>query len=390
MDCAVRSRTEFVGAVFSPGWGKAGSAQSLGEQTDMTTSDACSMVSPLLTIAIPTWNRAAYLAKNLAQLRLEMNSVEAGLVEIVVSDNCSPDSTRTVVDNAIMSGLPIRYVRNEKNIGWALNFAQCFDLSRGKYVLLFGDDDLFVDGTLPLLLSRLTQKDYGVVCLRPYGFDVDFRQEYPGGFGRERVFRDANQFLVAISRYFTLTSACVFNKLSLNEVDSRQFAAGDLAAFHFVLRAALAAEENLFIDKYVLAGKRQNSSGYEYAEVHVKEMWRILDAHVKWGLSREAIRVIETDKLLSCYPFDMLTLRLSGRGDLKATFDHFASRFGGRWLFTYWVAPIIRLPRPLAIFWGGVTTFIGRMIAGELRRGIKFAWSKVVRAVAGKRPSFGQ
>lgn len=349
-----------------------------------------SAAPPLLTVAIPTWNRAACLAQNLGQLRSEMTAVAPGLIEVLVSDNCSLDSTPTVVEGALNSGLPIRYVRNEKNVGWALNFAQCFELARGKYVLLLGDDDLFVDGALPLVLSRLSEKDYGVVCLRPYGFDADFRQEYPGGSGRERVFRDANQFLVAISRCFTLTSACVLNKSLLPDVDSRQFSAADLAAFHLVLRAALAAEENLFIEKYLIASKRQNSFAYEYAEVFVGQFWRIIDAHVAFGLNPKAVRTIERDKMLSYYPFYLLDLRLSGRGDLKVTLDHFERRFHGRWLFTFWLAPIIRLPRPLAIVWGGVTTVIGRVMGGELRRGIKFAWSRLARSLAGKRPALGQ
>ncbi len=324
------------------------------------------------------------MAQNLEQLRTEMARIRAGLIEVLVSDNCSPDSTPMVVEDAIKSGLPIRYVRNDKNVGWALNFAQCFDLALGKYVVLLGDDDLFVDGALSLLIGRLSQKDYGVVCLRPYGFDKDFRREFPGGGGRERVFRDANQFLVAISRCFTLTSACVLNKSLLPGIESKRFSAADLAAFHFVLRAALAAQENLFIDRYLIAAKRQNSSNYEFAEVHVGQFWRIIDAHIVFGLKPEAVRVIERRRMLSYYPFYLFDLRLSRRGDLKLTFDHFASRFQDRWLFRYWLAPIIRWPRPLAIIWGGATTLVGRVIDGDFRRGVKFAWKSAV-AFAWKR-----
>lgn len=342
----------------------------------MTRAD-CIATPPLLTVAIPTWNRAAYLAENLAQLRSEMIGVAPELVEVLVSDNCSPDATPAVVESARRSGMPIRYIRSDKNVGWALNFAQAFDLARGKYLLLMGDDDLFVDGALQLLLSRLAQAEYGVVCLRPYGFDADFRQEHPGGRGRERTFRDANQFLVATSRYFTLTSACVVNKSLLSEVDSKQFITTDLAAFHFVLRAALAAEENLFLEKYLMASKRQNSFSYEYVEVFVRQMWQIIDAHVAFGLKHETVRVIERDKMLSYYPFYLFDLRVSGRGDLNVTFDQFAARFRERWLFRYWLAPIIRLPRPLAIIWGGVTTLIGRVIDGQFRRGVKFAWNRL-------------
>ena len=350
----------------------------------MTDADSIS-TSPLLTVAIPTWNRAAYLEKSLNQLRSELSSVAPDLVEVLVSDNCSPDSTPAVVYEAMRLGLPIRYVRNQENLGWSPNFVKCFDLARGNYVALFGDDDLFVDGALPMLLDRLLGRNYGVVCLRPYGFDDDFRREHPGGSGREHEFHDPNQFLVAISRYFTLTSACVLNKSLLTGVDSREFVGTDLATFHLMLRAALAAEKNLFIDKYLIASKRQNSFGYEYAKVFVDALWRIIDAHVAHGLSRDAVHAIERDKMLSYYPFYILDLRLSRRGDLQVTHEQFASRFEGRWLFKYWLEPTIRLPRPLAILWGAATTFIGRAASGDLRRGIMFGWNRLTRSFARKR-----
>jgi abequosyltransferase len=334
---------------------------------------------PLLTVAIPTFNRAGYLEQNLAQLRSELRQVQPGLVEVLVSDNCSPDSTPSVVERAQASGLSVRYVRNAENVGWGRNFAQAFDLARGKYVLLLGDDDLFVDGALVALLERLANRDFGVVCLRPYGYDEDWRAEHPGAGGRDRVFTDSNEFLIAIGHLMTLTSSCVLNKPLLANVDSKQFASGDLGALHLVLRAALAGRENLFVDRYVLAGKRQNSFNYEWAVVFVGEMWRIIDAQVPHGLREEAIRTIERNTMFSYYPFYLLDLRLSGRGDLKVTREEFARRFPGRWLYRLWLEPTIRLPRPLAIFWGAATTFIGRAFGGDLRRGIKFAWNKLAR-----------
>lgn len=344
------------------------------------------MNQPLLTIAIPTWNRAAYLEQNLRQLQSELRTVQDGLVEVLVSDNCSSDDTSAVVEHAITAGLPIRYVRNSDNLGWALNFVQCFELAQGTYVVLFGDDDLFVDGALPMLLERLARQDYGVVCLRPYGFDDDFRREHPGSSGQEHESLDANRFLVSISRYFTLTSACVVNKSLLAGVDSRQFITTDIATFHLMLRAALAAKRNLFINRYLVASKRQNSFSYEYAKVFVGDLWRIIDAQVQHGLSPWAVRAIERDKMLSYYPFYLFDLRLSQRGDLQLTREQFASRFNGRWLFTYWLEPIIRLPRPLAVVWGAVTTGIGRVASGDLRRGLAFGWNRLRRLVTGKQP----
>lgn len=334
--------------------------------------EAVNRVSPILTIAIPTWNRHEYLRQNLRQLKAEIDHVGHDLVEVLVSDNCSPDSTPDVVREAQAAGLAVRYVRNEKNLGWARNFAQCVDLAAGKYMLLFGDDDVLCSGTLRLLISQLNDADHGVICLRPYGYDVDYEKENPGGTGRVLRFNDASDFLVTISKCFTLTSALVINRTLLKDVDSRQFIHTNLATFHLVLRAALAARSNLYVDRFLVASKRQNSSSYEYYKVFVDEFWEIIDAHITHGFRPDAVRRLETRRLFAYYPFYMLDLRASGCGDLEGTFSALRKRFGRRLLFWVWIAPTLRLPKPVALAWGAMTMAVGRIANGDLRRSLTF------------------
>jgi abequosyltransferase len=343
------------------------------------TSPAALEGRPLLTIAIPTYNRADYLRINLAQLRSELASVPRDMVEVLVSDNCSPDATPAVVQEAIAQGLAVRCIRNTENLGWGRNFAQCYELARGRYVLLLGDDDLFLDGTVATLVERLAAKQYGIVLLKAYGYDHDFRLEYPGGGGREREFSDSNDFFAAVGPLITLTSSCVINKSLLDGFSLDAYAHGDLATLPLVLRAASAARANLFIDRYVIAGKRQNSFNYDYAAVFVGELWRTIDAHLGPGLTLETARVIERRMLFSYYPFYAFDFRAARRGDVASMRRQFDARFGGSWLYRLWLAPTLYLPRPLALAWGATTTLVGRVSGGELRRGLVFAWRRIAR-----------
>lgn len=336
---------------------------------------------PCLTIAIPTYNRAGYLRTNLDQLRSELQGMPSGRVEVLVSDNCSPDATPAVVQEAIDAGLAVRYVRNAENLGWGRNFAQCYDLARGKYVLLLGDDDVFLDGTLRSLVDRLSSNEFGVVVLKAYGYDSDFRLEYPGGAIRERVFTDSNRFFLAVGPLITLTSSCVINKSLLAGFSLDGYVHGDLATLPLVLRGASCATANLYIDGYVIAGKRQNSFNYDYAQVFVGEMWRTIDDHVGPGLTRRTVRKLERRMLFSYYPFYAFDFRLARRGSLTSMRRHFSERFGRSMLYWSWLAPTILLPRPLALPWGALTTLVGRVFGGDLRRGIAFAWRRVSRIV---------
>lgn len=333
--------------------------------------------TPLLTIAIPTWNRASYLKENLEQLRSEISKVGDGVVEVLVSDNCSDDDTSEVVAAAIESGLPIRYVRNERNIGWGGNFCQCFELAEGKYVLLLGDDDLLVDGALVLLTDRLRVDNYGVVCLRPYGFDTDFRREYPGSFGNEREYSSPASFLKDIGALMTLISACVVRADLVRGLPLRQYFASDLAHLYLVLHAALNARKSYFLNRYLVACKRNNSASYKFADVFVDQLWDILDSHRSPLLDTDALSAIETRMLFSYYPIYLLSIRLSQTEEPLEVYTRFKARFHRRLLFFFWLAPTIRLPRVIAIPFGAFTTLVGRLVDGDFRRGQAFVRSKI-------------
>ena len=334
--------------------------------------------TPLLSITIPTWNRATFLRETLMQLHNELQDVAAGMVEIVVSDNWSQDTTSTVVEQAMQAGLALSYIRNHENIGSDANIAQCFNRAQGKYVLILGDDDLLVDGALRLLLQHLIGHEYGVVCLRPYGFESDFRKEYPGSGGNETVFNDSGKFLAAIGPLVTLISSCVINKGCLGQLDANQFCGGNLVQVHLVIRAAFTTHKNLFLNRYLIACKRNNSGGYDFSAIFVKELGRILDSYKTIGLNTEAIKAIEQRLIIGYYPFYLLRQRLTASGDLAVTFANFKVSFDGSMLFHLWLAPIIKLPRPLAICWGAGATMIGRIVNGDFKRGLAFATNRLL------------
>jgi abequosyltransferase len=337
-------------------------------------------VKPLFTIAIPTYNRAAYLGANLQQLRSELRKIDSAEVQILVSDNASTDDTAAVVDSFRREGMAIRYLRNSENLGWGRNFAQCFREAAGKYVLLLGDDDLLYDDALPLIMERLRDHDYGVVCLRAYGYDDDFRAEYPGNFGREMYFTDPSEFIFRIGTWMTFISSCVMNKELLGDTPPEEFTRGDLAALPLVLRCALAAPENLYIERYLVAGKRANSFNYEFSEVFATEMWGTIDAHEALGLRAEVIDRLARRMLFAYYPYYLLDVVAHRRSDPSLAWQNFNARFHDYRLFRAWAGPILWLPRPLAIGWGWFTTFVGRAADGEFRRGIAFFKRKLTRA----------
>lgn len=334
----------------------------------------------ILSIAIPTYNRAQWLKLCLTQLLPQVAAVGDD-VDVTVYDNASSDNTSEVAQSFIEQGYAFDYVRNTENIGSDRNIAQCFNFAKGHYVLILGDDDVLLDGTLLWLLERLSRQQYGVVCMRPYGYENDFRKEYPGGKGREQTFSDGSDFLAEIGPLVTFISACVINKRLLYKVDAREFCESKLVQMHLVIRAVLAAKQSLFVRRYLLACKRNNSGGYDFSRVFVEEFWHIVDQYSSLGLSGSSIYALEKRMLLGYYPFYLFRQRLAQTGDNESAYAMLKARFGERWLFHLLLSPILRLPRPLGVAWGAGATILGRIAAGDFRRGVMFTRDRLVQMV---------
>ena len=66
-------------------------------------------MQPILSLCIPTYGRCEILRGNLEQIRKQLDSINMDELELIVSNNCSPDKTEDVVQSFIKQGMPIRY-----------------------------------------------------------------------------------------------------------------------------------------------------------------------------------------------------------------------------------------------------------------------------------------
>ena len=338
---------------------------------------AVSKQRPLLTVSIPTWNRATYLRLNLEQLACQLEKKSQD-IEILISDNCSTDATPKVVAEFLHKGLPIRSIRNSENIGSDRNIAQCFNEAAGRYVLILADDDLLVDDALSLILDLLKKKSYGVLSLGAYGYENDFRKEYPGGAFRLLDFTDVGDFIVELGVFSTLISANVISRELLEGVDAQQFCGSNLVQTHLVYRAALKAQRNGCIKQWLVACKRNNSGGYAFSQVFVDRLGDILDECLALGLQQKVVLKLEQRLLIGYYPFYIWRQRLGSGEDLTVARKRFQVRFAGRWAFNLFVNPIFLLPRPLALVYGALAVAGGRVLNGDTRLGFNFACRKIV------------
>lgn len=145
------------------------------------------MNKPLLSICIPTYNRAEYLKKSIESIicQPEFNSDE---VEIVISDNCSTDKTEELCRNYENRYSNIHYFRNEVNIR-DKNFPTVLSEANGVFRKLSNDTVLYNKSVIYNLLNIIRKN----ITKKPYVF-------FSGGKNnKSHLYNDVNKFVKKVS-----------------------------------------------------------------------------------------------------------------------------------------------------------------------------------------------
>ncbi len=99
---------------------------------------------PLISIGLPTYNRSQGIIRALTSVLKQCYPN----MEIIVSDNCSTDSTQAAVKRMGMRYPELKYYRQDTNIGMIANFEFVLRKATGKYFMWVADDDELENGVL--------------------------------------------------------------------------------------------------------------------------------------------------------------------------------------------------------------------------------------------------
>jgi len=102
----------------------------------------------LISICIPTYNRPENLANCLNSLSLQTRKN----FEVCVSDNCSKKNISKII-KVYKKKLKLKYKRNNKNLGFAVNLLKASQMASGEFIWFLGDDDLLI----PTAIEKLTK-----------------------------------------------------------------------------------------------------------------------------------------------------------------------------------------------------------------------------------------
>ena len=234
----------------------------------------------LLSICIPTYNRAAMLEKTLESLVKQLDDD----IEIVISDNHSTDETKEVGEKYANKYINIKYYRNEVNIRDA-NFTLSLDRGTGLYLKLMKDNIEMADGALRYLKHYINHyKESKIPLFFTNGVSLGKYREVYECLSFEDFIIHTSYLVTGITffgcwrdQWSFVTERDKYSKLQLSQDDW-------IYQLLSLKRKAVLCQKKYFY-MYDL-GKR---SGYNWFEVHVTNYYNILQPYVVNGLLDKSV-----------------------------------------------------------------------------------------------------
>lgn len=216
---------------------------------------------PLLSICIPTYNRAKILDQSLENIERELRTIDTNDIEFIISNNCSTDNTESVIQKYIERGVPIKYICNERNIGVDDNIVQCFKKGKGKYIWVLGDDDFLKNGALKTIINNIQGKDYGLVHLEAKSKKNRISTEYT----------EVEEFMKDISFWITFITSHIVNSKFVSQIDFEKYRNTCFYQIPLYITAAKKSSKNLMINRRIFedAADSATNGGYNFFEVFV-------------------------------------------------------------------------------------------------------------------------
>jgi len=320
--------------------------------------------APILTIAIPTYNRSNYLTRLLESLRPQMEEASHLFsLELLISDNASTDRTSEIVDSFCCNSIvPCRSFRNKTNLGADGNILQCFSEAFGKYVWIIGDDDILLPGSLIAILKLLDRENFDIVHLRSIPL-VEGREHYPRITSLEIASIDRPEvFALKTHIFLTFITGNIVNKertLSLPHESFSTLIGTSLVQLSWTYTLVRNFRRGAVVANPVIAASSDARGGYALFTVFGTNLKSIGE---KWLIEPRLSQIVVNGTLQVFFPpFVLGTRQESNVFSEEQAENILASLFSDNIRYRIFVSPLFRLPKRMARLWLLLTRVINRL-----------------------------
>ncbi|BBG65029.1 glycosyltransferase [Hydrogenimonas sp.] len=174
---------------------------------------------PAISICIPTYNRASYLAETLVSIKKAAENIKYK-IEICISDNASEDNTAEVVKKFQKtineSSIQIKYHKNKENLGADKNFLKAVELASAELCWFLGSDDLAIKSSLEQIFDTYRSNKADIFVYDRINFsskkkELESWTRYPFHVTSQNI-NDYIEQLDRLGGIFSYISSIVFKK----------------------------------------------------------------------------------------------------------------------------------------------------------------------------------
>lgn len=325
----------------------------------------------LLTVAIPAYNRPLFLENSLR--RILKNSSLSSHVQILVSDDSNKNNqviNKKNIDQLIRTfNFFIEYFINPKP-GYRNNWLNCFNKSKGKFLLVLGDDDLLINNALEKIIQCIKKNgNVGLISYDACSYkQLDFDQDDKITNINIKVYNSTHGFFEHCGPRITHISSILLNKRLADKAFKKNVAHPSIIQMEYIFCAVQHSRNYAYIKHELVASYTEmNAWGCEGLRLFSYDLGIVMDNYI--NDNTKLISVIEKSFILRFYPIDIYRARKNYEDDssYQKNIELLAQRYKNNKWFKFFLAYQIKAPKFLISLATPVFFLIGKVLGRDFR-----------------------
>ena len=119
-------------------------------------------MTDLISVVLALYNGEKYIKEQLVSIINQTKPVQ----EIVICDDCSTDKSIDIVQELkeMTLGISFKIIQNKKNLGYIRNFHEGISASKGDFIFLADQDDIWMPDKVEVMLRFMKESNATLAC----------------------------------------------------------------------------------------------------------------------------------------------------------------------------------------------------------------------------------
>ena len=323
---------------------------------------------PLLTLAIPTYNRLDCLRLLIESVinQIPSEGILGETFELLISNNASTDGTTEYL-NGLINIPGISVIQQPINCGPVDNVIQCYEAAKGQFVWIMGDDDVPLVGAVLAVMECLERDQPDLLYLPARWVAGDLSERAKNKIGSKAIMTlDSMGLAVRSNIFVTFISSWIMNKDAyLRRVDAKidRYRDTNFPHLEWIFFLLVEGKKIMCSNENWIIARAGNSGGYSVFETFTIEYNRIVDEELA---DKPQLHHFFRRCMLWCYIPSLIwgvrnnAIGSFGEFDKEKTINSLKLAYGNDLFFLLFIIPIVRFNVPVAWVFKTATRVFGK------------------------------